>query len=249
MLGPFYVGDCPAAALEIAATRNDVAVDLSAYDTVTISVLDPDGVEIDWDADATLGTSTITVPFPATTPFDIAGTYTMILTLSASSSGATETVSPVEIDVLALGAADTWSTIGKVQKLTGVTVTSSQLRQAQGVVELFSGTTTAASDDGSISSRNLRLLERAVGYQAVFVKSHPDLFTGVDVEGVSQDGLSAQYNNIDARLLAPLANRCIKRLSWKTRGIKARLPRSSDLVDTGNRDSAAHDDFVDWDPL
>jgi hypothetical protein len=71
----------------------------------------------------------------------------------------------------------------------------------------------------------------------------------MDVEGVSQDGLNATYANANAHLLAPLAKRCIDRLSWM-REIRVGLSRAARLrTDRGNRDSAVRDDQYAWVPL
>lgn len=134
--------------------------------------------------------------------------------------------------------------------MVGVTVTQLHLDVAQETVELFSGTTEAASDAGNISERNLRLLEMATRYQAVYVAAHPELFVVQDVTSASQDGASANYAHADAQLLAPLAHRSILKLSWRQRGLRVRRPGMlRPETDYGNRDSATRDDSLDWSPL
>jgi hypothetical protein len=108
-----------------------------------------------------------------------------------------------------------WATTGDVATYTGLTVTAAQVAQAQAVVEIFADTTTAASDAGNISEKNLRLLKQAVAYQAGWISQHPDAFTNMDVTSVSQDQVSATFRHDNAGILAPLAKRCIDRLSWK----------------------------------
>jgi len=119
---------------------------------------------------------------------------------------------------------------------------------AQVIVEIFSGTTEEASDEDLISSRNLTRLAQAVSFQAVWLEDHPDAVTSMDVQGVSQDGLSAQYAHVNAHLLAPLAKRCIDRLSWKLQPLRIKAPRAV-RSDRGNRDSAIRDDEFVWTPL
>jgi len=144
-----------------------------------------------------------------------------------------------------------WATLTEANDIApaGLTVTAQNLAVAQSIVELFSGTTTAASDAGSISSRNLRLLGLATRYQAVFVANHPDLLTNMDVDSFGQDGLNVTYANSDAQLLAPLASRCINRLSWKQRGLRTARRGSRRFSERGNRNSAARDDDRGWTPL
>lgn len=108
-----------------------------------------------------------------------------------------------------------WATAGDVTTYTGVTVTAAQVAQAQAVVQIFADTTTDASDAGNISEKNLRLLKQATAYQAAWISQHPDAFTNMDVTNVSQDQVSASFLHANALILAPLAKRCIDRLSWK----------------------------------
>jgi hypothetical protein len=143
-----------------------------------------------------------------------------------------------------------WATDDQVQEWTGREADPANLALAQTMIELFSGTTTVASDDGLIGSRNLRLLGQAVAFQAVWLDDHPDVLAAMDVEGVSQDGLNAQYATANAHLLAPLAQRCLSRLSW-AREIRAGrgLWSRRHIVDRGSRDSAVRDDQYEWSPL
>lgn len=141
-----------------------------------------------------------------------------------------------------------WATEDDVVTVTGREATAENLALGQTIVELFSGTTDLASDDGLISSRNLRMLRNAVAFQAVWLDNHPDVVEAMDVEGVSQDGLNATYANANAHLLAPLAKRHIDRLSW-FRQIRVGAAHRRVAADRGNRDSAVRDDQFAWDPL
>jgi hypothetical protein len=143
-----------------------------------------------------------------------------------------------------------WVSVEQVYDITGREASPESLAGAQTIIELFAGTTTIASDDELISSRNLRLLQQAVAFQAVWMDAHPDVLDAMDVEGVSQDGLSAQYANANAHILSPLSTRCIARLSWRK---EIRVGRGNwsrrHLSDRGNRDSAVRDDQYEWSPL
>jgi hypothetical protein len=137
-----------------------------------------------------------------------------------------------------------WATTGDVALYTGLTATEAQIAQAQAVVELFADTTEDASDAGNISSKNRRLLKQAVAYQAAWITQHPDAFTNMDTTSVSQDQVSATWLHANAGVLAPLAKRCIDRLSWKRMRplrIGRRLPHGQ-IPPTMNVTSAAMDD-------
>jgi hypothetical protein len=143
---------------------------------------------------------------------------------------------------------DSWGTQALTKRLTGREVTEDELFQAQAIIELFSGVTIDASDQDLISGRNLRMLTWAVCYEAAFIQDNPDLFTAADTTSWSQDGVSAQPAHENAALLAPLAHRCLRRLSWRLAPINA-LTRTGRGVDRGNRDNAVRDDQFVWTPL
>lgn len=116
-----------------------------------------------------------------------------------------------------------WATEAEAFTYTGITVTSAEIEQAQAIVELFCDTTEDASDQGFISTKNLRFLKMAVAYQAAWITEHPDLFTHVDVSTMLQDGLQFTRGHENAMLLSPFARRAINRLSWKrNRSIKVK---------------------------
>lgn len=108
-----------------------------------------------------------------------------------------------------------WATAGDVLTYTGITATAAQVAQAQAVIELFADTTEVASTVGLISQKNVRLLKMAVSYQAAWITQHPDAFTNMDTTNVSQDQVSATWAHANAGVLAPLAKRCIDRVSWR----------------------------------
>jgi hypothetical protein len=138
----------------------------------------------------------------------------------------------------------TWATPGDTAFYTGITPTAAQVAQAQAVVELFADTTEAASDAGNISEKNLRLLKQAVAYQAAWVTQHPDAFTNMDTTTVSQDQVSVTWLHANAGILAPLAKRCIDRLSWRQRNRPLRIRRRNEyqIPRTLNLTSAVADD-------
>jgi hypothetical protein len=146
----------------------------------------------------------------------------------------------------------TWATVGDVVAYTGITASAAQVAQAQAIIELFADTTTDASDAGNVSPKNLRLLKQAVSYQAAWITQHPDAFTNIDLTNFNQDQVSGQLGHANALILAPLAKRCIDRLSWKRirplrigpRGGYGGIPRTMNLTS-----AVADDDDPRWQPL
>ena len=142
----------------------------------------------------------------------------------------------------------TWADTADVLTLTGETVTTAQVIQAQEIIELFCGTTFLATDN--LSGRNLRFLGRAVAYQAAWMLSRPDLFSHLDVQTISQDGASFTPASENAQLLAPFTIRCLRRLSWADKPLRVRRGyNQSEYSDNGPRDSAVADDNRIWTPM
>lgn len=155
-----------------------------------------------------------------------------------------------------------WAAALDVQQLTGKVVGDDDVLQAQAVVELLGGALVTAAGASVLSTRNLDWLRRAVAYQAAFMVEYPDYFTRMDVSVFTQDGTSATIK-ADGLVLAPLARRCIKRLSW--RGMRTLHPsinrtndragyRFSDAPDlptteTAAYTSSAYDDDLPWQRL
>ncbi len=107
-----------------------------------------------------------------------------------------------------------WATAEDVQALTGKVVGDDVIQQATGVIELSQGGRLAALDSTTVSGRNLDWLRRAVAYQAAWMVDQPGSFERMDVTTSTQDGASATMKP-DALVLAPLARRCLKRLTWR----------------------------------
>ncbi len=117
-----------------------------------------------------------------------------------------------------------WATADYASEITGVTVTETWISRAQAVVELFSGVT----EEYALRKRDQRHLRMAVAYQAGWMVGQIDVTTRTDVSQVTQDEMSFTYANPDAAVLAPLARRALKRLSWKgTRSVTLARPGTS----------------------
>lgn len=144
----------------------------------------------------------------------------------------------------------TWATVEDVDNITGIEVTAGQLLQAQGVVEIFADATTDASDAGRISPKNLGKLKKATAYQAAWISEHPDAFTNLDLKDATQDGMSFTLLHANSGVLAPMAKRCIDRLSWKrTKSLRIRKRLNIRLRDVRASDLVEADNQPPWEPM
>ena len=146
-----------------------------------------------------------------------------------------------------------WATIAETLTITRTTVDQDTLDAAQFLIEVFADTTEDASDAGVISETNLRFLKGAVAYQAAWMTAHPDQFTNADFESFQMDGLSVTRSHANSGILAPMAKRCIDRLSWKRNRntyIRPMAGRRNNVPTYLNTTSADLDDSrTDWRPL
>lgn len=161
----------------------------------------------------------------------------------------------------------TWATTSDTLSYTGITVSQDTLDSAQAMVELFADVTEASSDDGLISTKNLRLLRLAVAYQAAWMTNQPDLFTRSDVGLMTQDGISFTSPHANSGILAPMAKRAIDRLSWRrnrSQRIRPMKPKNLNMGDLSglgdytisdgwsdptNNDASAEDNTPGWGAL
>jgi hypothetical protein len=161
-----------------------------------------------------------------------------------------------------------WATIGETLTYTGISVSQDNLDAAQAMIELFADViynqTVDASGGALIGAKNLRLLKMATAYQAAWITDHPDLFTHTDIQSINQDGIFYVHQHENSYVLAPMARRAMKRLSWmRNKNIRIR-PSSRrltvrrfvqgnsgdfDLVESYNDHTPEQDDALDWDEL
>ena len=139
---------------------------------------------------------------------------------------------------------------------------------AQGMIELFADVIYNQTIDVSgaplIGAKNLRLLKMATAYQAAWITDHPDLFTHVDITSINQDGIFFVNSNENSSLLAPMARRALKRLSWmRNKNIRVRpgLNRlidkkyvyegrtGTEYINPGFNNSADKDEYPSWGAL
>lgn len=142
-------------------------------------------------------------------------------------------------------AATQWATIADVDEVTGKTVTAKERGIAVRSLEPLVGLIESV-DRPDISDRDRYWLKLATCYQAAYVLDNPDFFSRADVTSASQDGESANFRNVDAHLLSPLARKCIRRLSWRGPALaKDRAAQRGPL----NILSEEYDDSLAWKPV
>jgi len=120
-----------------------------------------------------------------------------------------------------------WASISETLAYTRITVDLEDIDAAQAMIELFADVVYDQTVDGSgnttIGAKNFRLLKMAVAYQAAWMTQHPDLFTHTDIQSINQDGIFYVHQHENSYLLAPMARRALKRLSWmRNRNIRIR---------------------------
>lgn len=106
-----------------------------------------------------------------------------------------------------------WATPADVSELTGATATDTQIAQAQGIIETFSGRVGAAVNF-TVSAGSTEWLRRAVAYQTVWMLAQPGLFERSDLDASSQDGVTVKFRG-DGAMIAPLAKKALRKVKWR----------------------------------
>lgn len=96
---------------------------------------------------------------------------------------------------------------------TGASATTAQVASADAVVSIYINRQSTAS--ASVSARDLATIRAAIVWQTPWQAAQPDFLTRSQFESLSQDGLSVQSSAQWAKVLAPLAARSLRNLSWK----------------------------------
>jgi hypothetical protein len=140
---------------------------------------------------------------------------------------------------------DAWATAQQVLDTTGVSVTDAQLGQAQAAIQVF--TNRIYADTERIRTRDLHWLGQAVAYQAAWIAGQFGLETRLDATQIQQDQVSTTLQG-DGLVLAPMAARALKRVSWmrsRTVHIRSAVEGAGPV---GNVLSDSADDSLAWAP-
>jgi hypothetical protein len=135
--------------------------------------------------------------------------------------------------------------------VTGSALTLAQIQAGQQVLNMFSNYTPEASGF-NMQPRDLILLRQSMAYQAAWMPGQPGLLQRTAVKQLSQDGLSTTLDDTNgtdqANLLAPLAQRGLKQLSWKkSRSLRVRTPFIDDQTPlSSDPDAEANDLYERW---
>jgi hypothetical protein len=117
-------------------------------------------------------------------------------------------------------AATPWATLADVTAVTGKTVDAPTLALAISSIELVTGLI-AEVERVDMTRRDAYWLRQAVAFQAAWIADTPDYLERNAVASASADGQSATGEHADWLVIAPLARRALKRLSWRgTRTIR-----------------------------
>lgn len=137
--------------------------------------------------------------------------------------------------------------IAWVYSVTGLTLTPMQIQNAQQVLNMYSNYTPEASGF-NMEPRDLMFLRYGLAYQSAWMTQQPGLLYRGDVDSLSQDGLSTHWSDPRSIMLAPLALRSLKQLSWqKSRSLRVRTPFIDDQTPlSSDPDAEANDLFERW---
>lgn len=138
-----------------------------------------------------------------------------------------------------------------VKNVTGQTLTTAQVQQGQQVLNMFSNYTPESSGF-NMQPQDLRWLRYGLAYQSYWMLGQPGLLQRVAIKQLSQDGLSSTLDDsqgtLRAMMLSPLAQRCLKQLSWqKSRSLRVRTPFIDDQTPlSSDPDAEANDLYERW---
>jgi hypothetical protein len=134
-----------------------------------------------------------------------------------------------------------------VNSVTGLTLTTQQIMNAQQILNMYSNYTPESSGF-NMQPFDLMWLRYGIAYQAAWMTQQPGLLYRNDVDQLSQDGLSTHITDPRSVMLAPLALRTLKQLSWqKSRSLRVRTPFIDDQTPlSSDPDSESNDLYERW---
>lgn len=107
-----------------------------------------------------------------------------------------------------------WVTEADALTYTGVVLTAEDLGPASGMITVYSGALDTQPAD-SITARDRLWLGMATAYQAAWMKGKPGVLSQRESHiQASADGVSTTRESDSQVMLAPMASRCLRNLSW-----------------------------------
>lgn len=141
-----------------------------------------------------------------------------------------------------------WATVANVLSQTGEEVTEANVALASSMIDTYSGADEEMPED-AITARDRKFLKKATCWQAPWVRDHPGLLTEREsAKATAADGTSVQRESGSDIMLAPMAARELKNLSWVgTRAAVANVetnpPAGMDFLNERSDDSGV------WKPV
>lgn len=156
-------------------------------------------------------------PIPAQQPAD-----SMTARWTATVGASTTTVQQ-PFTITSAGGRGAWCTVADVLAYTGYTVSQSNVTTAQGSLEALLHRVWRDTDS---AKRDFYWLSRATAWQAAYHFDHPELLTMMDVQSISQDGLSITFKQ-SATPLAMYSPTALRFLSALFRGSNSTIRLNS----------------------
>lgn len=134
-----------------------------------------------------------------------------------------------------------------VSSVTSLTLTPQQIMNAQQVLNMYSNYTPESSGF-NMQPQDLLWLRYGMAYQAAWMTQQPGVLYRSEIDQLSQDGLSTHWMDPRNIMLAPLALRSLKQLSWqKSRSLRVRTPFIDDQTPlSSDPDAEANDLYERW---
>lgn len=138
-----------------------------------------------------------------------------------------------------------------VQDRTGVAgITVAQIATARGIISAVVGYDLSETPLPAFRAADLKRLEAAVDWQAVYVSKNPDLATRAgNLTSAGANGVSVGYDSSGSAgaILSPLARYSVNRLSWR----RSRSIRMKRVEDNPTRPQTLVNDGdpAEWKPL
>lgn len=137
-----------------------------------------------------------------------------------------------------------WVTEADALKYTGETIAPEDLEKASAVITIYAGVT-EDQPTASIGARDRLWLAMATAYQAAWMPSKPGLLTQRESHAdTSTDGTRVARESDSQIMLAPLAARTLKNLSWM--GTRSTLIPSAVPAPRSDFLNEAYDGAAGW---